>query len=151
MHPPVLKNDRAAGIFFLALGVVGLWLGRDLPFGTLISIGSGFVPTLVFAGLLIIGAIKLAMSFARDSEPTELSLPRPLLLVAAAFIVFGLLIERGGLVIAISAMLVMVEFAGRHAKSVRSVLLLIVGLTVFSVVVFRYVLGIPLEIFPQWN
>lgn len=151
MRTIVVKNDRAAGIFFLILGAIGLWLGRDLPFGSLVAIGSGFVPTLVFAGLLVIGLIKLLMSFLRDSDPTELRLPRPLLLVAAAFVVFGFLIERAGLIIAISVMLTIVEFAGNHVKSVRGVLLLIVGLTLFSVIVFRYVLGIPLEILPQWN
>lgn len=149
--PLTISTDRAAGILFLTLGIGGLWFGRDLPFGSLSQIGSGFLPRITFSGVAIVGCVKLLLSFLRDSEPTGLALPRPLLLITLAFLVFGALIERLGLVVAMAAMLLAVEFAGNHRKSFKIFLLLLIGLTVFAVVVFSYVLGIPLEVWPRWK
>jgi ABC-type proline/glycine betaine transport system permease subunit len=147
----IISTDRAAGILFLAIGGAGLWFGRDLPFGNLSHIGSGFLPRLTFAGVVIMGCVKLLLSFIRDGERTSLVLPRSLLLITLAFVAFGAFIERLGLVVAVAAMLSAVEFAGGHKKSLKSFVLLLVGLIVFSVVVFRYVLGIPLEVWPKWT
>ncbi|QRF63335.1 tripartite tricarboxylate transporter TctB family protein [Variovorax paradoxus] len=151
MGHPSIGTDRAAGILFLVVGAAGLWFGRDLAFGALTNIGPGFLPKICGWGLFAIGVYKLLLSFLHEDDSIGTLLPRPMLLVAGAFVVFGALIERAGLVIAIAAMLVAVEFAGSHAKSVRALLILVVALTAFSLVVFRYVLGIPLEIFTSWN
>lgn len=143
--------ERAAGIVFALVGAAGLWFGRDLPFGSLTNIGSGFIPRITWSGLLAIGLYKMAKSILRPDESVGRLFPRPLLLISLAFVLFGLLVERAGLAIAIAAMLIPVEFAGTHKKSLRSLLILIVALTVFSLVVFRYVLGIPLEVLPKWS
>lgn len=145
-----IGTNRAAGILFVLIGAGGLWFGRDLPFGNALQIGAGFLPRLTFSGIVLLGIVKLLMSVGRDDERIRVMLPRSLVLITLAFIAFGLSIERLGLVIAVALMLVAVEFAGNHKTSIRSFGLLLVGLILFSVVVFRYVLGIPLEVWPKW-
>lgn len=142
--------NRAAGILFVLIGAGGLWFGRNLSFGNTLQIGAGFLPRLTFSGIVLLGTVKLLMSIRRDDERIRVMLPRSLVLITLAFIAFGLSIERLGLVIAVALMLVAVEFAGNHKTSIRSFGLLLVSLILFSVLVFRYVLGIPLEIWPKW-
>jgi putative tricarboxylic transport membrane protein len=146
------NSDRFAGALFMVLGGVGLYFAFRLPFGSLKEIGSGFLPVLTFAGLLVIGAVKFLLSFVQSgADLIELLPPRPLCFVTAAFILFGLFIERLGLAIALAAMLAAVEFAGTHKKSVLSFLLLLCGLTAFAVLVFTQLLGIPMQVMPKWN
>ena len=145
-----IGTNRAAGILFVLIGAGGLWFGRNLPFGNMLQIGSGFMPRLTFSGIVLLGIIKLLISIGRDDERIQILLPRSLVLITLAFIAFGLFIERLGLVIAVALMLIAVEFAGNHKTSIRSFALLLAGLILFSVVVFRYVLGIPLEVWPKW-
>jgi hypothetical protein len=144
------NKDRVAGALFLLLGVLGLWFGRALPFGGLQQIGSGFLPRITFASLLVIGLVKIVASRFTDTGSISVAIPKAFGYIAVAFILFGLCIERLGLVIAIVAMLAAVEAAGKHKKTVKSFALLAIGLIVFSIAVFRFVLGIPLEVLPKW-
>jgi hypothetical protein len=53
-----LRADHAAGIFFIALGVLVFALSGDLPFGTISSPGAGMMPKLM-AGLMIAFAVAI--------------------------------------------------------------------------------------------
>ncbi len=109
------------------------------------------LPRLIFGGISLIGGLKLLLSFRPNGETTTVELPRSLVLITLSFVTFGLLIERLGLVVAIAGMLVAVEFAGNHKRSIKVFLLLLIGLAAFSIAVFRYLLGIPLEVWPKWT
>ena len=62
-----LRADHVAGAAFVAFGVVILALSGDLPTGQLSMPGSGFLPKLVAALLIIFGATLFLR--ARESEP----------------------------------------------------------------------------------
>ncbi|MBX9772972.1 MAG: tripartite tricarboxylate transporter TctB family protein [Xanthobacteraceae bacterium] len=53
-----LRTDHAAGLFFIALGVLVFALSGDLPFGTISSPGAGMMPKLM-AGLMIAFAVAI--------------------------------------------------------------------------------------------
>jgi hypothetical protein len=61
-----LRADHAAGIFFIALGVLVFALSGDLPFGTISSPGAGMMPKLM-AGLMIAFAVAIFVT-ARNSQ-----------------------------------------------------------------------------------
>jgi drug/metabolite transporter (DMT)-like permease len=85
-----LRSDHVAGAFFLVLGVAVFALSGDLPFGNLSFPGSGFLPKII-AALLIVFGIALIVR-AGESEPfaaiewSDLRHAGPVTLVTAAAI-----------------------------------------------------------------
>lgn len=145
-----MNNNLAAGILFAVLGGLGLWFGRTLHFGSLNAIDSGFLPTMALGGLLIIGLIKFCLGLAGRGESVSLAIPRGFLFVGLGLVLFGLLVEKQGLLVSMAAMLVAVEFAGNHEHSLRKFLLMFACLLAGSVLVFKYLLGVSVEVLPQW-
>lgn len=110
----VIRADHAAGLILVALGVAVFALSGDLPFGTLSFPGAGFLPKLVAALIIIIGAILVLGGW--KSAPLA-SLPwrdlKHAALVLAIAIAATLLYERLGFTITLAlmilALLVLVE------------------------------------------
>lgn len=145
-----MNKNLAAGILFAVLGATGLWCGRTLRFGSLGAIDSGFLPTVALGGLLAIGVVKIGLGLAARGESVALSVPRGFLLVALGLVLFGLLVDTQGLLVALTAMLAAVELAGNHDKSWRRFLPMLASLLVGSVLVFKYLLGVSVEVLPPW-
>lgn len=96
-----LNKDLVAGLLFLAIGLVFLGSGWTLPFGTWRKIGPGGFPTMV-AGLLVLFGIGITLKgLVWTSERLErVQSPRALLAVLGALVVYGLLLQGAGLVVA---------------------------------------------------
>ena len=41
------RKDVLAGLLFMAIAVLGLWVSRDYPIGTALRMGTGYVPRLL--------------------------------------------------------------------------------------------------------
>jgi len=143
-----IKNwqDFGAGCIFAAIGLAGLWIGCGYRFGSLVRMGPGFMPVVVSSlvmmlGILIIG--KAAFSHGAAIEATKL---RPLILIPGAVIAFALMIPRFGLV---PSVLVTAMIAGRAAPDadIRTNVVLSVSLVLFSLLLFRFGLNLPI---PAW-
>ena len=50
------RKDVIAGLFFMAIAVLGLWVSRNYPIGTALRMSTGYVPRLLCWILLLIGA-----------------------------------------------------------------------------------------------
>ena len=85
-----LRSDHIAGAAFMALGVLVWALSGDLPFGTLANPGSGFLPKLVVAVMVLFGLVLVLR--AGESEPfatiawSDLRHAAPVVLITAAAI-----------------------------------------------------------------
>jgi len=55
-----LRADHAAGIFFIALGVLIFAFSGDLPFGTISAPGAGMMPKLMAALMIVFAAVIVA-------------------------------------------------------------------------------------------
>src|SRR5690349_22723710 len=100
------RRDVLAGLLFIGVAVFGLWLSRDYPIGTALRMGTGYVPRLLCWLLLGLGAIVLVQGLreAQDARPlssADVSALRPVIFVTASLVIFGLSIERLGLVVSI--------------------------------------------------
>jgi len=139
-------QDLGAGVVFLLIGFAGLYFGSDLSFGTASRMGPGYFPTLLSYLIIGIGLVVGVRGLMVDGPPIDPVQPRPILFIIAAILVFGFLIESIGL--ALTALLLTI-FAGfaRHDVKLRESILLGIGLGVFTVVVFVYVLG---QALPAW-
>jgi putative tricarboxylic transport membrane protein len=62
-----IRADHAAGAFFVAFGLLIVFLSGDLPIGGLSMPGAGFMPLLVAALIIVFGASLFFR--ARESRP----------------------------------------------------------------------------------
>lgn len=146
----MVNRNLVAGLLFTLIGLWGLWYGKELPLGTLGAIGSGFLPRVAFAGVLVIGAIKLVLGFLGRGEKISMGLHRGFLYICVGLLAFGYLLPVHGLIAALLALLGASEAAGTHEKSAKQFVILLVAIVAASVLIFKYVLGVPLPILPTW-
>jgi putative tricarboxylic transport membrane protein len=148
------RKDVLAGFLFMAVALVGLWVSRDYPIGTALRMGTGYVPRLLCWTLLGLGAlIALQGLLTRETAPVvsrgESSAWRPLIFVTASLVVFGLTIERLGLVISILLLIAIGAIAARGLRSLETLLAALV-LIVLSWAIFILGLGLAIPVWPEW-
>src|SRR5438874_13674652 len=96
------RKDVLAGLLFVAVALLGLWLSRDYPIGTALRMGTGYVPRLLCWILLALGVVVLVQGL-REGQGAHLvsseqgSAWRAVIFVTASLVIFGVSIERLGL------------------------------------------------------
>lgn len=142
------SQDFAAGLLFLLGGVAGAALSSSLPAGTAARMGPGFFPMIVAGGLACTGLLILVRAVAARS-PKALPGPAlwPLLCVIGSAVVFGAALERVGLLLSVTGLVVLARLAEKPFRPVPT-LLLAAGAAAFSVVVFLEGLGLPIRTLP---
>ena len=142
-------QDLLTGLLFALIGAAGLWLARDYSIGTAMRLGSGVFPWLLCWGLIGVGAIIFARALITGGPPLTGWAWRPVIMITAAAVAFGLLIEPAGLVL---SMLVLMGFGALAGDDHRwrefaffSACMLVIG-----VAIFIWGLGMPIKVFP-WN
>jgi hypothetical protein len=85
--------DFAGGLFLLALAVVGLAGGYNLPTGTLSGIGSGLLPRVVAILIGAFGVLLVVQSFLAEGDRLEEWHWRGPAYVLGSVVVFALLIR----------------------------------------------------------
>ena len=147
-----LRNpqDLVAGAFLILVAILAYVFSDNLPIGKLVNMGPGYVPRVLAWALAILGVIIGGRAFTIDGPGLEGWAWRPLAALTAAVLVFALLLERAGLVIAIIATVAIARFAAPGAKLVP-VLALSIGLAVGSLALFTYGLGLPLRAWPEFG
>ena len=136
------SKDFWSGAMLIAIGVAAIAIARGYPFGTSLRMGPGYFPS-VLGGLLVLGGFYLLFKGLRSSDLIESGWSlRALVVVPVSLILFGYLMDRAGFIAAISVLIVGSAAAGREFNLVE-VLLFTVGLTVLSIVVFIWGLGLP--------
>lgn len=119
--------DVIAGLFFMVVGAVGLYLGWDYAFGTTQRIGPGFMPKLLCWAMIGVGAAVAIMGVMRRESPTlEDWATGPLAAILCAVLVFTALLEQQGLPLSVAA-LVLVSSTAMPAPNRTEALLLQIG------------------------
>jgi hypothetical protein len=142
-------KDFWAALIYLAIGLGAIYLGRDLKMGTGLQMGPAYFPTVLGGLLSFIGLISLIRSFLGKGEPVPKLAWRPLLLITAATVVFGLLVRGAGLAIALPLFVIMTAFASVKFRW-GPALALAIGATIFCALVFVKGLGVPLPLIGRW-
>lgn len=141
-------NDLAAALFLLACAGCAWWFGRDLSVGTAFRMGPGYIPRLLTWIVLGFGLLLLVRAFVWPGPALERWPWRPIVLVLGAMVVFGLTIERGGLLIASLLAVGLSAMAGAQSRW-REVAVLSVALAVAACVLFPVLLQLPLRVLPK--
>jgi putative tricarboxylic transport membrane protein len=148
------RKDVLAGLLFIGVAVLGLWLSRDYPIGTALRMGTGYVPRLLCWLLFGLGVVVLVQGLreAQDSRAlssADVSAWRPLVFVPASLVIFGLSIERLGLVISILLLIGVGAVAARGLRPLETLAAALV-LILLSWGIFILGLGLTIPVWPEW-
>lgn len=144
------KRDFYAGGLTVLLGLVAVSKGPTYGIGTLAHMGSGFLPTALGALLILLGIAIARSAVSADERDAQSALPRQpqwrgwgcILAGPVCFIIFG---GVGGLVPA-TFTCVFVSALGDREATLKSSFVLATVVTVFGVVLFSYLLQVPMPI-----
>ena len=139
-------QDVGAAVVFVGIGLAGVYFGRDLALGSAARMGPGYFPVIlswIIIGIGVVVGFKGLTIEGPGIEPFQL---RPMLVIIAAILAFGFLIDRIGLALTAALLTVLAGYA-RHDVNLREALLLAAALALFSVGLFVYALSQP---FPAW-
>ncbi len=143
------KRDFAAGLVLLFFGVGALVVGYDYRIGTTFRMGPGFFPVMLASLLVLIGIIVVCMSLRASEVKMPAIAWRPLLVVSAAVVLFGLVINSTGLALSTFLMVVASRLA-RPGYPWGETIILAVALSVFCALVFYFGLHIQMPLLPKW-
>lgn len=141
-------NDLIAALFLLACAGCAWWFGRDLSVGTAFRMGPGYIPRLLTWIVLGFALLLMVRAFVWPGPALERWPLRPIVLVLGAMVVFGLTVERGGLLIA-SLLAVGLAALATAQNRWRDVAVLAIGLAAAACVLFPWLLQLPLRVLPR--
>ena len=142
-------SEAVCGLIFIGFGVAFGWQSFALDLGTTFRMGPGYFPFVLSMILILLGAVIFLRSGRVVHEPLGAIAWRGMLLILPAPIFFGLTVRGLGFVPALFFTALIAAFASRKMK-VHTAIILAAGLTVFSVAVFNYGLGLPFQRFGPW-
>ena len=142
------RKDFWAGLLFAAFGLFFSGFGTRYTFGSAARMGPGYFPTVLGVLLIVLGvAIALAALSPKAEEHHVAKFDwRTIALVLGSVVLFGVLLNRAGLVIALIAV-VMVSSYASHEFGWKAALVNTVVLIALCLAVFVYALSLQ---FPLW-
>jgi hypothetical protein len=137
------SKDFWAGLMLIAIGAAALLIARDYRFGSTLRMGPGFFPIVLGWILIAFGTVIMVTGIrGRGEQIQEKIVLRALILLPLSLVLFGQLIEHTGFIPAIAALVFAAAASGREFK-LKEVIVLTLILTVASVAVFIWGLGLP--------
>lgn len=143
------RKDFNAGLMFILIGAAFAIAATNYPMGSALRMGPAYFPTILGSILVLLGLIVLGRSFSVEGAPPQAMRWRSAFWVLASVVAFALLSGplKAGLVLASMILIVMSAFADWEFRW-KEALILAVVLTVFTVMVFYYGLGLPFRLWP---
>lgn len=141
------RKDLLAGFFLVALGLLFLaYAAGTLPMGSAFRMGPGYFPIMLSVLLAALGLMTLVRSLGRASSAFGAVSWRGIVLITAASLSYALIMPRYGLVPALLIAVLLSAFSSRR-MTLGLALILACGLSLFCTVIFRYGLGLPVQLF----
>jgi hypothetical protein len=142
-------KDVSAGLLFIAIAALFALGTQDLDFGTARKLGPGAFP-LMLAGVLALLGLVILVKGIRNPAAHAMTLPwRGVVLIGIAPILFGLTVRGLGMAAAVAIVVAVSAYSSRR-MTLKLALALIVGLTLFCVLVFHVGLGLPVKLVGPW-
>ena len=136
------NKDFWAGMMLIGAGAAAIFIARDYRFGSTMRMGPGFFPSILGGILVLFGIYIMVMGLRRKEKIQGHWSVRALVMLPLSLVLFGVLMDHAGFIPALVALIFGSAAAGREFKW-GEVLLLTVLLTVLSVAVFIWGLGLP--------
>ena len=145
------RKNVLAGLMFIAIAALGLWVSRDYPIGTALRMGTGYVPRLLCWTLMGLGAAVLIQGLRKDAPPERVTLGQllPVVVVTASLIAFALAIEQLGFVLSVLLLVGIGAAAARDIKAWETLAAAVV-LVALCWAIFILGLGLTIPVWPVW-
>jgi hypothetical protein len=143
-------KDVWAGLIYIAFGGGMFWAAMSYRLGTAGRMGPGYFPRVLALILVAIGVISLVRGFIVRGEAMGELAWKPLAMISASAALFGLLLERAGLMVALAALVLVSASASKEFRWEPKALVGLVGLIAFCVLAFVKGLGVPMPILGAW-
>jgi hypothetical protein len=142
-------QDYIGGVVLMALALFALWASSDLQGTRGFSFGAGTAPRMFGVLLLLLAAGIAVMGLLNEGPGLSHYSWRGPLFVSSAILFFALAIRPLGLVVTAFSSF-MIAALGTHET--RWIETLIVGacLTLGCAILFPYILGLPMPMFPRF-
>jgi hypothetical protein len=145
-HDLVNNKDFLAGLLMISVGAIAFYMALDYPFGSALRMGPGYFPR-VLAGILMAFGLYVMFRGVKSGEKVEGAWGwKALAMITIAFVVFGWLMDRIGMIPSLVVMFFLAALAGHQFKWLE-VTILTVLMTAFAWAVFIWGLGLPYRLF----
>ena len=133
----------------VGFGLGALLLARTYSIGTAFRMGAGYFPAMLASMLIVIGVVVACLAIKSGEAKLPRVAWRPLFMVSAAVVLFGLIIHGAGLLLGTFAMVLVSRLARQGYPWIETIVLSVV-LSVACGVVFYYGLKIQMPLLPTW-
>lgn len=141
------------GIIFLFFGLAAIFLLGDNEMGSAGRMGPAYFPSVLGGLLALVGVADIVRAFIGRNAGAHDAIGtfhiKDIVIVLGAVILFGLLMRGAGLAVAAFVLVFLSAFASKQFK-LAPTLLLAVGLSIFAVLLFVKLLGLPMPIVGPW-
>jgi hypothetical protein len=143
-------KEVLAGAVFIGFGLAFAIGSLAYDLGTPAEMGPGYVPLVLGVVLVALGAIVVVRGvLAGEGEPIGEVPWRAIVLITTALIFFGLTVRGLGVVGSLLGASLLATLA-REGTRAREVVVIAVGLTIISVLIFIVALQLRLPLFGTW-
>jgi hypothetical protein len=145
------QQDFWAGVMFMVAGGFFGGFATTYSMGTAAKMGPGYFPFWLGMLMAVLGAIVSIKSIARRKEVEKISAIdfKSIVLVLGGVCAFGLLLRPAGLIVAISALVVIASLAS-HDFGWKGTLITLAILLVLCLTVFVYGLNLQFPVLPAF-
>ena len=148
-NPSFDTTNAVCGLVFIGAGLFFAVQSRGLEMGTAFRMGPGYFPLALALVLIVLGLIVVVQATRVAGEPLGPIAWRGMAFILPAPVFFGLTVRGLGFVPSIFLTCLIAAFASTRMKPLAAIILS-AGVTLFSVVVFSYALGLPFQRFGPW-
>src|SRR5947209_1987539 len=134
-------KDFLAGLIFVAFGIAAIVLGGAYPLGTAARMGPGYFPRILGILLIVLGGALALRSLTLVGTPLPGWKWRPVIVVLASVVVFGMVVTHIGLVLSTVGLIVASSAASREFRPREA---LVSGLLLAALAVGVFVIGLKL-------
>lgn len=143
-------KDLLAGLAFIGFGLAFAVGAATYEVGTALRMGPGYFPLLLGGLLALLGVLIILKAAVAGEDPAIGPIPwKAAAVIVGAILFFGATIRDLGVVPSTFVTALVAGFAGRRPGVVAPVVIA-VGLTLASVVIFVWALQLTLPAFGEW-
>lgn len=146
----VIKSpqDFAAGLFLFAIALFGFVGGWKLSMGQMSGVGPGMLPKVVAGLIAAFGVLLIVQSLTTTGDLLERWSIRGLVFVLGSLLVFAATVRTLGLAFAGPLTVIVSAFAEKSVRP-KEIVIYAVLLTAVCVLLFKYLLRLPIPIVPD--
>ncbi|MBM3526593.1 MAG: tripartite tricarboxylate transporter TctB family protein [Alphaproteobacteria bacterium] len=143
------NKDFWSGVMLVIVGAASVIVARNYAFGTSLRMGPGYFPTVLGSVLVLFGLYLMVAGLRRGEKIDPDWSLRGLILLPTSLVLFGILMSYTGFIPAMMVLVFGSAAAGTDFRPVEA-LILAIGLTVFTAVIFIWGIGLPYPLLMNW-